>query len=195
MITNCRWSIRGLLLGVTDDRIVRGVKENTIESVADHYAAKIEPPWVPEIIAVPLGQGSDLYVLVLRVAPGHHPRPLLVDGVAYIRHQNTTHPADWQRLRDLFAESAAARHDDLWDLHATDLPRGPDGAADGTVDFVVRSGLNVTVTRDAQWRPLAERTVTALTGALNRSPLNACSCGSLSAARQRAGWIPFTARG
>jgi hypothetical protein len=104
---------------------------------------------------------------------GHHPRPLLVDGVAYIRHQNTTHPADWQRLRDLFAESAAARQDDLWDLHASDLPRGADGAADGAVDFVVRSGLNVTVTRDAQWRPLAERRVTALTGALNRSSLSA----------------------
>ena len=64
-----------LLVGVTDDRIVRGVKEKTIESAADHCAAKIEPPWVPEIIAVPLGQGSDLYVLVLRVVPGHHPRP------------------------------------------------------------------------------------------------------------------------
>jgi hypothetical protein len=47
-----------LLVGVTDDRIVRGVKEKTIESVADHCAAKIEPPWVPEIIPVPLGQGS-----------------------------------------------------------------------------------------------------------------------------------------
>jgi hypothetical protein len=54
------------------------------------------------------------------------------------------------------------------------------------VDFVVRSGLNVTVTRDAQWRPLAEHTVTAFTDALNRSPLNAHSCGSLSAARLRA---------
>jgi hypothetical protein len=66
-----------------------------------------------------------------------------------------------------------ARQDDLWDLDAPDLPRGFDGASDGTVDFVVRSGLNVTVTRDAQWRPLAEHTVTAFTDALNRSPLNA----------------------
>jgi predicted HTH transcriptional regulator len=39
-----------LLAGVTDDRIVRGVKEKTIEPTADHCAAKIEPPWVPEII-------------------------------------------------------------------------------------------------------------------------------------------------
>jgi len=37
-----------LLVGVTDDRIVRGVKEKTIETVADHCAAKIEPPWVPD---------------------------------------------------------------------------------------------------------------------------------------------------
>jgi hypothetical protein len=44
-----------LLVGVTDDWTVRGVKEKTIESVADHCAAKIEPPRVPEIIAVPLG--------------------------------------------------------------------------------------------------------------------------------------------
>ena len=184
-----------LLVGVTDDRIVRGVKENTIESVADHCAAKIEPPWVPEIIAVPLGQGSDLHVLVLRVVPGHHPRPLLVDGVAYIRHQNTTHPADWQRLHDLFAESAAARQDDLWNLHAPDLPRGSDGASDGTVDFVVRSGLNVTVTRDAQWRPLAEHTVTAFTDALNRSPLNAALMRLAVGGAPAGGMNPFHRQG
>lgn len=129
-----------LVAGVTDDRILRGVKEKTIESAADHCAAKIEPPWVPEIIAVPLGEGSDLYVLVLRVVPGHHPGPLLVDGVAYVRHQNTTHPADWQRLHDLFAESAAVRQDDLWDLHAPDLPRGdeadfPRACGDGLEDL------------------------------------------------------------
>jgi len=184
-----------LLVGVTDDRIVRGVKEKTIESVADHCAAKIEPPWVPEIIAVALGRGSDLYVLVLRVVPGHHPRPLLVDGVAYIRHQNTTHPADWQRLHDLFAESAAVRRDDLWDLHAPDLPRGSDGASDGTVDFVLRSGLNVTVTRDAQWRPLAERTVTAFTGALNRSPLNAVLMRLAVGGAPAGGMNPFHRQG
>ena len=78
-----------------------------------------------------------------------------------------------QASRSLFAESAAVRQADLWDLHAPDLPRGSDSASDGTVDFVLRSGLNVTVTRDAQWRPLTERTVTAFTDALNRSPLNA----------------------
>ena len=80
-----------LLIGVTDKtRVVRGAKEMTIDSVAEHCHAKIEPPWVREIISVPLGQSSDLYVLVLRVVPGLHPRPLLVDGVAYVRD----HPID-----------------------------------------------------------------------------------------------------
>ena len=125
-----------LLVGVTDDRIVRGVREKTIESVAEHCAAKIEPPWVPEIVPVPLGQGSGLYVLVLRVVPGHHPRPLLVNGVAYVRHQNTSHPADWQRLRDLFTEAAVGGQDDVWDIHAPDLPHAADGTPDSTVDVL-----------------------------------------------------------
>jgi Schlafen, AlbA_2 len=81
-----------LLVGVTDGRVVKGVKEKAIESVAEHCAAKIEPPWVPEIIPVPLGQGSDLYVLVLLVIPGSHPRPLLVDGVAYARPRTPATP-------------------------------------------------------------------------------------------------------
>ena len=144
---------------------------------------------------MPLGQGSDLYVLVLRVVPGHYPRALLVDGVAYIRHQNTTHPADRQRLHDLFAESAAVRQDDLWDLHAPDLPRRSDGASDGTVDFVLRSGLNVTVTRDAQWRPLAERTVTAFADALNRSPLNAMLMRLAVGGAPAGGMNPFHRQG
>jgi hypothetical protein len=161
-----------LLVGVADDRTVRGVKEKTIESVAEHCAAKIEPPWVPEIIRVPLGQGSDLHVLVLRVVPGRHPRPLLVDGVAYVRHQNTTHPADWQRLKELFTEAAVARQEEVWNLHAPNLPQGPDGAPDSTVDFILRSGLNFTVAPEAEWRPLAEAVVDAFINVLNRSSLN-----------------------
>ena len=105
-----------LLVGVTDDRIVRGVKEKTIESVADHCAAKIGPPWVPEIIAVPLGQGSDLYILVLRVVPGHHSRPLLVGGVAYIRHS-------WPDGEHLLYNHAAERDAAVADWFADRLLR------------------------------------------------------------------------
>jgi hypothetical protein len=183
-----------LLVGVSDGRIVKGVKEKTIESVAEHCAAKIEPPWVPEIIPVPLG-GSDLYVLVLRVVPGRHPRPLLVDGVAYVRHQNTSHPADWQRLRDLFTESSVVNHDDAWTIRRPDVPRGADGTSDDTVDFVLRSGLDFAVAREAKWRPLPERTVDAFTDALNQSPLNSV-LRSLSLGNARSGGLnPFHREG
>jgi Putative DNA-binding domain len=161
-----------LLIGVTDkDRTVRGVKEKTIDAVAEHCHAKIEPPWVPEIIAVPLGQGSDLYVLVLRVVPGLHPRPLLVDGVAYVRDHSTTHPADWRRLKELFAETASTQ-EPPWNLQAPDIPHSPQGGLDPTVDFIIRTGLNFPVSAEALWRPLSERSVDAFANALNQSRLN-----------------------
>ena len=182
-------------MGVTDDRIVRGVREKTIESVAEHCAAKIEPPWVPEIIPVPLGQGSGLYVLVLRVVPGHHPRPLLVDGVAYVRHQNTSHPADWQRLRDLFTEAAVGGQDDVWDIHAPDLPHAADGTPDSTVDFVLRSGLNFTVATEAKGLRLGERTVTAFIDALNHSSLNSALMSLSIGGAPTGGMNPFHREG
>ena len=162
------------MVGVTDDRQVRGVPEKTIEAVAEHCAANIEPPWVPPITAVPLGPGSGLYVLVLRVIPGQHPRPLLVNGVAPVRHHNTTHPADWQRLKDMFAETDAVLRDDPWTIHAPSVPldtTDKDGDPATTTDLVVRSGLDFPVSREAKWRPLSEMTVAAFTNALSRSPL------------------------
>jgi Schlafen, AlbA_2 len=161
-----------LLIGVTNDRKIVGVKEATIEAVAEHCAAKIDPPWVPEIVPVPLDDGSGRVVLVLRVIPGHYRRPFLVGGVAYVRHQNTTHPADWQRLADLFADASVAVQDQVWDIHRPDVPPGlHGGGADTTVDFVMRSGLNVAITREAKWRPLSERTVAAFAEGLDRSVL------------------------
>ncbi len=161
-----------LLIGVTDKtRSAKGVNEKTIDAVADHCHAKIEPPWVPEIIPVPLGQGSDLYVLVLRIVPGLHPRPLLVDGVAYVRDHSTTHAANWHRLKELFAETVSAQ-EPAWNLHAPDLPRSSQGGPDSTVDFVIRTGLNFPVSAEALWRPLSERTVDAFADGLNTSRLN-----------------------
>ncbi len=167
-----------VLVGVTDDRRVTGVEEDVIKRVADHCSTKIEPPWVPEIIPVPLDENSDRFVLVLRVPPDHPYRPLLVEGVAYVRHQNTTYPADWQRLRDLFVETGAPNgSDNAWTIRSPDLPVGVDGIQDETVDFIIRSGLEIPVSRDAKWRPLDERTVGRLIGALNQSPLDSALWG------------------
>jgi hypothetical protein len=104
------------------------------------------------------------------VVPGRYRTPLLVDGVAYVRHQNTSHPADWQRLADLFAEAGVAQQGDIWDIRRPDVPIAPSGGSDSTVDFVMRSGLNVAVAREAKWRPLSERTVAAFADGLNRVP-------------------------
>lgn len=163
-----------MLIGVTDNRKIVGVKESVIASVAEHCAAKIGPPYVPDIIPVPLNDGSGLVTLVLRVIPGHHPRPLLVGGIAYVRHQNTTHPADWQRLADLFSAGTAAQQGDpVWDIRRPDLPVAREGGgSDPKVDIIMRSGLNVAIAREAKWRPLSERNVAALAQALDRSPFS-----------------------
>ncbi|MEV2241291.1 ATP-binding protein [Micromonospora sp. NPDC049891] len=161
-----------MLIGVTDKRDVKGVKEKAIESIVEHCNSKIEPPYVPEIVPVPLGQSSELYVLVLRVVPGTYTRPLLVDGVAWVRHQNTSHPADWARLRDLFAENAAGQYqNDAWNVTAPQMPSKAAGGLDESVDFVLRSGLTVAMAPDATWRPLAESAVTAYITALQNSLL------------------------
>jgi Schlafen, AlbA_2 len=184
-----------LLVGVADDRQVKGVKEKAIESVAEHCAAKIEPPWVPPIIAVPLGQGSDLYVLVLRVVPGQHPRPLLFEGFAPVRHQNTTHPADWQRLKDMFAEADAVFPDNPWTIQPPSVPQGADGTAERTVDLVIRSGLDFPVSREAKWRPLSEKAVTAFTSALSSSPLISAMSGIAMDGAANGGSSGFDPRG
>jgi hypothetical protein len=94
-----------------------------------------------------------------------------VDGIAPVRHQNTTHPADWQRLKDMFAEAGAVLPDNPWTIQAPSVPHGVDGIEDSTVDLHIRSGLDFPVAREAKWRPLSERTVTAFTSALEQSSL------------------------
>jgi hypothetical protein len=63
------------------------------------------------------------------------------------------------------------------------------------VDFILRSGLNFTVARDAQWRPLAERTVTAFIDALNRSPLSSVLMSLSIGGAGTGGMDPFHRQG
>lgn len=160
-----------VLVGVTDDRQITGVKEKTIERVSQHCHSAIEPPWVPDVIPVPMDDGSGKFVLVLRVVPGIAPRPLLIDGAAPIRHGNTTHMASWQQLGVLFAENDTPVHADPWTIRAPDLPRDSTGYEDKHVDLIVRSGLNIAIDPRVAWRPLREFHVNQLISALNRSLL------------------------
>ncbi|MFG2016898.1 AlbA family DNA-binding domain-containing protein [Actinomadura geliboluensis] len=160
-----------VLVGVTDDRKIIGVKEKTLERVSEHCYSAIEPPWVPDIVPVPMDDGSGKYVLVIRVVPGVGPRPLLIEGAAPLRHHNTTHPASWQQLAALFAETDARVQSDPWAIRAPDLLRDGFGNADEHVDLIVRSGLNIAIDPQAAWRPLREQDVNQLADALNRSDL------------------------
>lgn len=163
-----------MLIGVTNDREIVGVKASVIDSVAEHCFSKIEPPYVPEVVPVPMDDGSERFVLVLRVVPGHYRRPLLTGGAAYVRDHSTTHPADWQRLSDLFTEGPAASDEGTWNISRPDVPRTTDtGLPDQGVDLVLRSGLKIAISREAKWRPLSERTVATLAKALDASPFSA----------------------
>lgn len=160
-----------VLVGVTDQRQIVGVKEKTIEAVAQHCHSALEPPWVPDIVPVLMDDESGKYVLVLRVVPGIAPRPTLVEGAAPIRHTNTTHPASRQQLAALFAENDTLTQANPWTIRAPDLPHDPTGHQDEQVDLIVRSGLNVAIDPRAAWRPLGEHHADQLVDALNRSPL------------------------
>lgn len=184
-----------VLVGVTDDRKVQGVKEKTIEAVAQHCHNKLDPPWVPEIVPVAMDDGSGCHVLLLRVVPGHAPRPLLLDGAAPVRHHNTTQPAGRQRLAALFAEASAAQPASLWTIPAPQLPDTPAGRPDETVDMVIRSGLLIGMDPRARWRPLRERHVDSLAEALNHSPLPGALVGLVSSGHSGCGIHRFGRHG
>ncbi|MFF7603276.1 AlbA family DNA-binding domain-containing protein [Streptomyces mirabilis] len=77
-----------ILVGVTesnvDDRVV-GVPEGTIVQIVNGCHQTLEPPWVPEIVPLPLPETDGRMVLVVRVDPAKASRPLLVQDAAPMR--------------------------------------------------------------------------------------------------------------
>ncbi len=123
----------------------------------------------PEIIEVPVPAAHDRFVLVVRVDPMRAPRPLLIDGKAPIRLHGSNATADRHRLAQLFAQGGSPFNRARLALPRPQLPRANDGAP--TVDYILRSGMQIPVDDDTGWRPLSERGVDALAAALNTSPL------------------------
>jgi predicted HTH transcriptional regulator len=78
-----------ILVGVTDHPgpgRLAGVPEAAVVQVVNACHERLEPPWQPEIIPVPMMEDSaGRYVLVIRIDPARVPRPLLLDGAAPIR--------------------------------------------------------------------------------------------------------------
>lgn len=168
---------RLIVVGVADakqtqnpaaDRIV-GVPGETTTQIANGCDNTLEPPWQPEIIEVPVPAAHDRFVLVVRVDPMRAPRPLLIDGKAPIRLHGSNATADRHRLAQLFAQGGSPFNRARLALPRPQLPRANDGAP--TVDYILRSGMQIPVDDDTGWRPLSERGVDALAAALNTSPL------------------------
>ena len=174
-----------ILIGVTDqDRRIVGVPRETMAHVADVLATHLESPdWQPEMVEVPLDDGSDRYVLVLRVNPDTAPRPVFPHLTA--RFSKRSGPSSGPRSGcpdppvrrparscALFVEQRPAQPPEaLWNLEAPRIPHAKDGTDDPAVDFALRSGLIVPAGPAAWGRPISERALGELAGALNRSAL------------------------
>jgi hypothetical protein len=161
-----------ILVGVRDgagsDRIV-GVDEGEIVKIVNACHDSLEPPWEPEVIPVPLDDGSDRFVLVVRIDPAKVPRPLLLSGAAPVRLQGRNALANRDQLAFLFSESASVSTLTRQVLNPPILPTTVDGSPDA--DLILRSGLWVPLGEAACWRPLSEVGIEHLSGALNASPL------------------------
>jgi hypothetical protein len=162
-----------ILVGVTDHPgpgRLAGVPEAAVVQVVNACHERLEPPWQPEIIPVPMMEDSaGRYVLVIRIDPARAPRPLLLDGAAPIRLQGRNATADRSRLAQLFSDSPLPPRGTGRRLSPPDLPTTSEGTP--AADFIIRTGLLIPVDDAATWRPLSERAVEALASSLNSSPL------------------------
>lgn len=161
-----------ILVGVRDgagvDRLV-GVDEEAVVQIINACHDSLEPPWEPEVVAVPLGGGSKKSILVVKIDPARAPRPILLGGTAPIRLQGRNAIADRSRLATLFTERASGTVGTRQVLQQPTLPTKSDGSADA--DLILRSGYWLPVSETAGWRPLPESEVDKLRNALNRSAI------------------------
>lgn len=158
-----------LLVGVSDkvddaERIV-GVSSRESDSLASTLWDRLDPPWSPPTWSVAVPGSSDRHVLVIRIDVASAPRPLLVDGKAYLRLDGRNVHADSLRLRALFTEtpqSESAFDPGLrfLDGHPALIP-GPDQA-----DLVVRTGYNLPLDPTAAGRALQDNELDNLVVAL-----------------------------
>ncbi|MEW2615002.1 ATP-binding protein [Streptomyces sp. NPDC047880] len=163
-----------ILVGVNDraepgaERVVGVDAQQTIDKIASTCSEKLDPPWEPTFFTVPFDDDSGRSVVVIRVDPNAAPRPLLIDLKAPIRLSGQNSTADRDRLLKLAREEPSAgvlpmgQH-----VMAPRLNQDSEGLA--TEDFILRTGINLPMGEAGAWRPLSERSVSALAQALNDS--------------------------
>ncbi|WP_371476350.1 helix-turn-helix domain-containing protein [Kitasatospora sp. NBC_00315] len=165
-----------ILVGVLDkvedgaERVVGVDAQDTIDKIASACHSRLDPPWEPTFIPVPLNDGSGNSVVVVRVDHTVAPRPVLIDLKAPIRLSGQNSTADRARLLQLVREEPAGGAHALGQ-HLMNPRLDTDTEGNATEDFVLRTGVNLPMGEAGTWRPLSERSVTALANALNGSPL------------------------
>lgn len=101
-----------VLIGVDEDRQgterLTGVDASVRDRLARMCWDTLVPPYSPEIIPIRLDL-SDKYVLAVIVDPGYARRPVMLaqGNKVPVRIEGHNVPADWYRLRELFAEEQA----------------------------------------------------------------------------------------
>ena len=162
-----------ILVGVTERNVedrFTGVLEGEIVKIVNGCHQKLEPPWEPEIIPVPLPDSDGRMVLVVRVDPAKAPGTLLVQGAAPIRLHGRNSVAGRSQLAQLLAQDGLQTVPAGLRLPPVQLPRDDQGQE--SADFLLRTGMFVPVDASATWRPLSERGVEVFAGALDASPLH-----------------------
>jgi hypothetical protein len=132
-----------VLVGVDEDKRgldrLTGVDAGERDRLSRMCWDKLVPPFSPEIIPIKLDADSK-YVLAVTVDPDYARRPVMLTqgNKVPVRIEGHNTPADWYRLRDLFAEQPAS-------TPRASLPpeTGPYMAdlSESTPDFCVRGRL------------------------------------------------------
>ncbi len=90
---------------------VVGVQAADRERLVNMLITQVDPPWAPEVLAVPVGQeNKDRVVLICRVQGTDVPRPLILGGVVHVRSEGRNVPAGRATIAALLAEPAATRY-------------------------------------------------------------------------------------
>ncbi|UKL07437.1 AlbA family DNA-binding domain-containing protein [Streptomyces sp. NBU3104] len=163
-----------ILVGINDkvepgvERVVGVDAQEEIDKIASGCREKFDPPWEPTFIPVPFNDGTGRSVVVIRVDANVAPRPLLIDLQAPIRLSGQNSIADRDRLLKLAREEPSAGVLPMGqNVMSPNLERDREGNC--TADFILRTGINLPMGEAGAWRPLSEKTVTALAQALNDS--------------------------
>jgi hypothetical protein len=105
-----------VLVGVNEtqtgtDRIT-GVDAGERDRLSRMCWDQLVPPFTPDIIPIKLDHG-DKYVLAVTIDPYYARRPVMLTqgNKTLVRTEGHNVPADWYRLRDLFAEQPASTQD------------------------------------------------------------------------------------